>query len=94
MRFARVRSFPLFGEALDLRWKGKDLGLRIIDRMNNDISLKQLLMKSDVLPIHINAYGGYRCWTIQHYPSPLPEAEQWRCYQAIARHLLAEWTTE
>jgi hypothetical protein len=92
-----IESFKLVGKAGDLRWKGNDAGLRIIDRMSCDISLNQLVIKSGVLPIRINAYGDFRCWTINHnfYRGDFSlTAENWSCYQAIARHLLAEWTVE
>lgn len=87
------RSFKLVGNIVDLGWKGKGSALRVIDRMSRDISLKQLIIESCVLPIYINAYGNYRCWIIETRYST-PTKENWSCYQAIARHLLAEWTVE
>ena len=46
IRTLRVKAFPLFGEVIDLRWKGEDFGLGIIDRLNSDISIRYPLMNS------------------------------------------------
>jgi hypothetical protein len=94
IKIAPVRSLPVVGKVVDLRWKGKDLGLRIIDRMSSDISLKQLTIDRWSLPINIKAHNDYRCWTIEPPFDSSLTAEKWSCYQAIARHLLAEWTVE
>lgn len=85
----RIKTPPLFDQVSDLHWKGEDFGLGIIDRLDSDISLKQPIMKShDVI---IRAHGDHMCWIISTTASEVPSGELWNCYQAIARHLLAEW---
>ena len=86
-----VNSFPLVGKAVDLHWRGRDLGLGIIDRLNNDVQLKQPIMSSR--DVKINAHGDHSCWIISTSPEGWrshPSLELWNCYQAIAQHLLAE----
>jgi len=40
IKTVRIRNFPLIGKVVDLRWKGKGFGLRIVNRLNNDLQLK------------------------------------------------------
>ena len=84
----RKKTFPLFGKVVDMHWKGKDSGLGIIDRLKSDILIKHAIMKS--YDVEIRAHGDHGLWTISTKTrKPLSE-ELWNCYQAIARHLLAE----
>jgi len=79
-------------EKIDLRWKGKDSGLGIITRLNNDILIKEAIMMSDSdLTIHAN--GDFSCWTISTGTCKVPSVELWDCSKKIAGHLLAEWPT-
>jgi hypothetical protein len=84
------------GRTVDLKWKGKDGGLGIIDRLNSDISLKGLMMWSGG-DEEIRANRHHGCWIIRRcatsYEDCLPSKELWDCYQAIAQHLLAEWSS-
>jgi len=85
-----VKSFPLVGQVVDLRWKGEDFGLGIIGRLNGDVSIKHAVMRSDDVGIY--AHGDRRCWIISREFGGVPLRRLWSCYQAIARHLLAEWS--
>jgi len=100
IKATRVKNFPLFGRVVDLRWKGNDSGLGIVSRLNGDYQLKQPIMYSrDILIISIREYS---CWILSTTHRRgltsigtryVAFEELWNCYQAIARHLLAEWTT-
>lgn len=93
-----VKSRPIFGRVVDLRWKG-NFEADLIRRMNEDVSLNRRLrvLKEDV---EINSYPERRCWSIspscyQHRSvwggsrwQPTPSRGQWNCYETIARHLL------
>jgi len=83
-------SYPIVGTVVDLYWKGKDSGLGIIDRLNRDILVRQQIMRTQGMKIR--AYGDFRCWTISTWEEDPPSGELWNCYQAIAKHLLAEWS--
>ena len=41
----------------------------------------------------VRAHGDYRCWIISMETRDVPSRELWNCYQAIAQHLLAEWSS-
>jgi len=85
----RVKSFPLFGKVVDLRWEGRDSDLRIIGRLNSDDQLKQPIMESR--DVTITAISDYSCWIMSTQTREVPSGELWNCYQVIAQHLLAEW---
>jgi len=87
----RVKSFPLFGKVVDLRWKGWDSDLGIIGRLNSDAQLKQQIMESRDMTI--TAIGGYSCWIMSTQTRDVPSGELWNCYQVIAQHLLADWSS-
>ena len=97
IKSVRIKNFPLLGEIVDLRWKGKDAGLGIIGLLNSDTSLKRPIMVSR--DVYIQGYGKHRCWIIS-MPSDwstrwdVPSRDLWNCYQGIARHLLAEWPSD
>jgi len=86
----RVKTFPLIGKVVDLHWKGKDFGMGIIGRLNSDISIKHPIMRSR--NVEISAHGDHRCWIMSTRTDKVVSEELWNCYQAIARHLLAEWS--
>ena len=97
-----ARRFRAFGRVTGVTWHGKDSGLGIIDRLNGDDSTKGALRTSKGIRggLSIRAVPEHRCWVIAEtwgeslglgLSPPAPSAELWSCYQAIARHLLAEW---
>ncbi len=87
----RVRNRLLFGQVIDLRWKG-DLPSEIIKRMNENVPLNQKLIRQKEY-VTIYSYPKHGCWAIVPrsgvgaYP-PIPSQEQWDCYKTIAHHLL------
>lgn len=85
----RVKTFPLFGGVVDLRWEGDDSNLGIISRLNSDTSLKDPIMSG--CDVTIWSHGDHGCWTIETKTKEPPSEELWNCYQAIAKHLLSEW---
>ena len=84
------RSLLFLGKAIDLQWEGRDYGLGIVGRLNSDISIKQPIMESG--DVTIRTYRIHRCWIITVETRDGPSRELWSCYQAIADHLLAEWS--
>ena len=84
IKSVRKKTFPLFGRVVDLHWKGNDLGLGIIDRLNSDISIKRTLMHTDDVIIRALNW----CFVISKEKMESPTKEGWNCYQAIAKHLL------
>ena len=97
LRAVRVKTIPMFGRVVGLRWKGK-LAISLIRRLEQDVLLSQTLMrlKED---IEIWSDPEFGCWSllsVQHefdfrtarLWQPAPSAEKWDCYKTIARHLL------
>jgi tetratricopeptide (TPR) repeat protein len=94
MKAVRRREVPVFGEVVDVHWKGKDCGLGIIDRLNNDVLLKDSIISGP--DVEISAHGRYNCWimaTSVGTTGDPPTRELWDCYQRIAQHLLGEEPT-
>jgi len=88
----RVRSRPLFGEYIHLRWKGQDFGLGLIDQLGADASLRQPVLHN--FDLEIGAYPGLLgcCWLLTvrtEYAPFVPSAQTWDCLQSIACHLMA-----
>ena len=91
IKAVRVKTFPLFGRVVDLRWEGWDSDLGIIGRLNRDDQLKQPIMES--CDVTITAISDYSCWIMSTQTRDVPSGELWNCYQTIACHLLGEWST-
>ncbi len=95
----RVKSIPLIGRVVDIRWEGGKSHGNLMRRMSNDILLNRSLirLKEDVT---IRGFPEYSCWAIlssrssvggfpwSFFGHPAPSREQWDCYENIARHLL------
>lgn len=83
-----ARTSPSVDEVVDLHWEGNDLGLGIIDRLNSDEFIKGEIMRSGD-NVEIDAHPDDGCWIIST-EAKVPSQSLWRCYEAIAQHLLAE----
>ena len=68
-----------------MRWKGNDYRTGIVNRLQGDGLIGQAMMRSRDITIR----AGDGEWKIQHMDVLFPSKEEWNCYQAIARHLLA-----
>jgi len=91
MHSARKKTFPVFGQVVDVQWEGEDWGTGVIDRLNSDHQLKHPIMESH--DVTIEAIGDYGCWIISTKTCDIPSEELLSCYQTIAQHLLAEWSS-
>lgn len=85
----RVKSVPVFGKVVDLHWEGGESYPKVVSRLNSDDKLRQPIMKSR--DVTITAIGDCGCWIMSTQTRDVPSGELWNCYQAIAKHLLAEW---
>ena len=73
------------GRIVDVYWRGKDFGLGVLERLNDDTSLRKPEL---ALQVKIRAYPEHGQWILATATEDLPSVEVWNCYQAIARHLL------
>ena len=80
----------MLGKVLAMQWMGDDLDLGIIDRLNDDESLKQPIIESR--DVGISASAELPGWIVFTFSSTghfsLPSRQAWDCYQAIAHNLL------
>ena len=114
LRSTRKRSASVYGRVIDLTWTANFVGTRVVvnpaeewdddmekrllDRMNNDTTLKTNLIKLNE-DITIRSVPNFWCWAISsgsyqesrlsyEMKSLAPSLEQWECYETIARYLL------
>ncbi len=82
----RIRTFPLFGSVVDVRWRGDDGGLGLVERLEGDAFIRAAIMATG--DVRVEARPEYGCWIISGSASMNPLA-CWACYQRVACHLLA-----
>jgi len=114
LRSVRQRNASVYGRVIDLYWTANFVGTRVtatlkgewdedmedrlLDRINNDASLKESLIRLNE-DITIRSVPNFWCWAISsgsYQENGLglearrlgPSREQWDCYEMIARHLL------
>ena len=97
LKAVRVKTIPIFGRVVGLRWKGK-MTVSLIRRLDQDVFLSQTLIRLKEY-IEIRSDPEHGCWTLVSLGhkfdvgtarlwQPAPSAEKWECYKTIARHLL------
>jgi hypothetical protein len=86
MRSVRVRSFPILGTVIDVRWQGDDKGTGAAVRLAADLSLKAAIMFG-AAEITVRTSPEFGCWLIPHPTKDAPPPELWRCYELAARRL-------
>lgn len=87
IRSVSKKKYLIWGQVVDLRWKGQDMGTGVISLFDSDSSIKRLLMENAGVTIH--AHGRYRCWTISPERLTIPSPALWDGYRAMARYLLS-----
>ncbi len=86
IRTKRIKRVPILGKVIDLKWKGKDFGLGLIEGLSHDVSLKEQIMVAHDLDI--DAYPEHSCWILTVEDVRAPTKLAWDCYRSIASHLL------
>jgi len=92
----RIKSFPLFGKALDARWEPID-DTGIAQALTNDIAIRAPIMKLGRFhtdPIIVSYGTGYwliidgRTTDLEAF-GRIPSLEEWFLYETVAKRLLA-----
>ena len=95
---AQVKSIPVVGRVVDIRWKSKSQD-ELVRRLSEDVLLTQALAKLKE-NVTIRSFLEYQCWSISSsrtstgnipwilFTHPAPSRAQWNCYETIARNLL------
>ncbi len=76
-------KFPVLGPVIGVRWEGNDLGLGIVQHLNQNAAADRALQE-------IWAWRDLSCWILTVAEVLAPSKQEWDCYQSIASHLL--WT--
>ena len=98
----RVKSFPIFGKVVDLRWKTSIPNFELVNLLNDDEFLRKTIMESKgkgiTANLEIKSVNKDKCWIIRlgHTVSklakhgvPIPTIDQWTVYNQIATDILA-----
>ena len=92
----RVKSVPLFGRVVDIRWKGNFEG-DLMKLVNEDVSIKERLIGlNEGVTIRsvpgwgwaMSSRGRDTTWFGRMPKGLAPTQEKWDCYTIIARHLV------
>jgi len=95
---AQVKSTPVVGRVVDIRWKSKSHD-KLIRGLSEDVLLNQALIKLKE-NVTVRSFLEHNCWSISSsrtstgnipwilFARPAPSQAQWDCYEMIARHLL------
>jgi len=85
-RSVRVRSFPIFGRVVDVRWQGDDKGTGAIGRLAADLELKAEIVSAGAEIAVSSSPPGE--WIIQHSTLNAPSAGVFSCYEKAAVDLI------
>ena len=97
-----MKSFPIFGKVVDLRWKTSIPNFELVNLLNDDEFLRKTIMESKgkgiTANLEIKSVNKDNCWIIRlgHTVSkfakhgvPIPTIDQWTVYNQIATDILA-----
>jgi hypothetical protein len=87
IKSVRVRTFPLFGNVIDVRWKGNGPVSSLLQNITADRAIRAAIMANRD-EIVVSTCPELRCWLIPRMTKDAPLASQWDCFQRIASTLL------
>ncbi len=98
----RVKSFSIFGKAVDLRWKTSIPNFELVNLLNDDEFVKKTILESKgkgiTADLEIKSVNKDKCWIIRlshtiskfaKHGVPIPTIDQWTVYNKIATYALA-----
>jgi hypothetical protein len=89
IKTVRKKSFPLFGEVVDVIWEGYDGGTGLVDTLSKDIPTKTLAKRIGNLEIKSQA-DSFQGWTLTVDRRFSPTGQDWETVEKIADYLLYE----
>ena len=87
----RVRSFPLFGWYVNIRWESFTRLPHELRSLDEDTELKRRMVKVLRADLEIRSHprrSYWAMWVRRYGPIHLPSMEEWECYEAIASAIL------
>jgi len=86
IRSVRVRTFPIFGRVIDVRWDGDDGVTGAIEGLTADFELKAAIISAGAeIAVGSSPSDG---WFIRHPSTDAPSAGVLACYEKVARDLI------
>ncbi len=82
----RKKSFPIFGEVLDVSWRGKDMGSGLIGILSEDATIDEMIKRVKDMTVQ-NRTEGFQGWTLQTGKNFELSQQDWEALQTIALYL-------
>ena len=80
-----MRTFPIFGRVIDVRWEGDDRGTKAIECLTADLELKAAIISAEAeINVGSSSYG----WFFKRNSTDAPSIEVFACYEKVARDLI------
>ena len=91
LRGTRVRTFPLFGRVVDVRWRGDDHGMSIVSSLSADAAIKEGVMGlgSFLNDPCVEFCPEHSCWVLTQPRYLVDSRGKWDLFERIAERLLA-----
>ena len=88
IKTVRNKTFPLFGNVVDVIWKGNDSGTDLVNVLSTDPAIKTLSQRIGNLEIknHSNEFQG---WTLTVDRRFSPTNQDWETLEKVADHILS-----
>ena len=85
IKTVRKKKFPLFGEVVDVIWKGYDGGNGLVNTLSGDVPTKTLAKHIGNLEIKSQTQG----WTLTVDRRCSPTSQDWETIEKIADYIFA-----
>lgn len=82
----RKKSFPIFGEVLDVSWRGKDMGSGLIGVLSEDVTVDEMVKRVKDMTVQ-NRAKGFQGWTLQTGKNFELTQQDWEALQTIAYYV-------
>jgi hypothetical protein len=87
IRSVRVRTFPIFGRVVDVRWEGRDGATGPGEPLANDEDVNRAIISASA-EITVVSRSDY--WILVHPGAVAPTEQLWDCDEKVARRLLGK----
>ncbi|MCL0105659.1 hypothetical protein M1N90_02745, partial [Dehalococcoidia bacterium] len=88
IKTVRKKSFPLFGNVVDVNWEGDDSISGLINTLSQDTDIKELSKKIGNLEIKSQSEG-FQGWTLTSDKKFTPTNQDWAAIETVANYILS-----
>ena len=82
----RKKSFPLFGQVLDVSWRGKDMGTGLISVLSEDTTVDEMVKRVKDMTLQ-NRSKEFQGWSLQTGKNFELSTADWEALQTIAYYV-------